>query len=148
MTDQLTKDPNALKQVTSVWEMFGKLAAKMPPITPAATASIISSVKVACDKIKARGGQVMFVRTPSSGPLRAMEKMAFPREKFWNKILEVTGCEGIYFEDYPATAHFECPEFSHLSVPQARSYTETLIKILQEKGWKFQSCDNSIALNN
>lgn len=148
MTERMAKDTNIQNQVKMVWAMFGKMAEKAPPITIGATDSIIASVKSACDKIKARGGQVMFVRTPSSGPFRAMEKMAFPREKFWNKLLAATRCEGIYFEDYPEIAHFECPEFSHLSVPQAISYTKSLVSILREKGWKFSSCDNTIASTN
>ena len=148
MTDDLTKDPKQIKQVTDVWELFGKMAASAPPITAAATDSIIGSVKAAVDKIKARGGQVIFVRTPSSGPFLAMERMAFPREKFWNKLLAATQCEGIHFEDYPAISNFQCPEFSHLSMSQARSYTQSLINILQEKGWKFPSGNNPIASTN
>src|SRR4051812_13607228 len=50
MTDQFTKDPDMRKQVTSVWEMFGKMSAKMPPITAGAVDSITASVKADCDK--------------------------------------------------------------------------------------------------
>jgi hypothetical protein len=139
MTDSYVRDSNAIKQTTMVWAMLGKVAAKMPPITDAMIDAVVKSVKVSCDKIKARGGQVIFVRTPSSGPLWAMEQVAFPREKFWNKLLAVTGCEGIHFKDYPSIANLECPEFSHLSVPQAVTYTKSLINILKEKGWKFSS---------
>lgn len=148
MTDQLVNDTNQLNQVKMVWGMLGKMAEKMPPITDAQVDKIMQSVKIACDKIRARGGQVMFVRTPSSGPLRAMERMAFPREKFWNKLLATTGCQGIHFEDYPAIASFECPEFSHLSVPQAVSFTKSFIDLLNQKGWKFPSQPNLIASNN
>jgi hypothetical protein len=148
MTDNLLKDPKKMKQVTDVWAMLGEVAKKMPPVTQGAIDSIMTEVAVAVDKIKARGGQVLFVRTPSSGPLRAMEKMGFPREKFWDKILEATKCDGIYFEDYDEIAHFECPEFSHLSVPQAVSFTKSFINILQEKGWKFPYRNHSIASTN
>lgn len=148
MSDNFVKDTNMVNQVKMVWAMFGKMAEKMPPITDAAVDGIIASVKAACDKIKARGGEVVFVRTPSSGPLLAMERMAFPREKFWNKLLAATGCQGIHFEDYPSIAKFECPEFSHLSVPQAVSFTKTFINILNDKGWKFSSRTNTIALTN
>lgn len=148
MTDRLVNDTNMLNQVKMVWGMLGKIAEKSPPITDAAIDGIIASVKAACDKITARGGQVIFVRTPSSGPLLAMERMAFPREKFWNKLLAVTGYEGIHFEDYPPIAKFECPEFSHLSVPQAVSFTKTFINILKDKGWKFPSQSNTIALTH
>ncbi len=148
MSDRFVKDTNLQNQVKGVWAMFGKMSAKMPPITDAAIDGIIASVKAACDKIKARGGKVVFVRPPSSGPFLAMEHMAFPREKFWNKLLAVTGCEGIHFEDYAPIANLECPEFSHLSVPQAMSFTKTVITILEDKGWKFPAHYNTIALTN
>lgn len=146
MSDSFVKDTNLLNQVKGVWAMLGKMTAKMPPITDAAIDGIISSVKTACDKIKARGGQVIFVRTPSSGALLAMERMAFPKEKFWNKLLKATGNQGFHFEDYPPIATFECPEFSHLSVPQAVTFTKTFINILKDNGWKFPS-DNKIIVS-
>jgi hypothetical protein len=148
MTDALVNDSNQLKQVTNVWAMFGEMAKNAPPVPDAVYDSIIRSVKTACDKIKARGGQVIFVRTPSSGPLRAMEKMAFPREKFWNKLLAVTGYPGIHFEDHAPIAKFECPEFSHLSMSQAVNFTKAFISILEEKGWRFPSRQKLIASSN
>lgn len=148
MTNQLVNDTNALNQIKMVWGMFGKMAGEMPPITDAAIDGVTASVKAACDKIRARGGQVIFVRTPSSGPLLAMERMAFPRERFWNKMLAATGCQGIHFEDYPAVATFECPELSHLSVPQAVSFTKTLVAILKDKGWKFPHQNTPVALTH
>jgi hypothetical protein len=100
--------------------------------------SLLNVVKTCVDKIKARGGEVLFVRTPSSGPFLMGENMGYPRAKYWDRILAVTNCPGIYFADYPAMAHFVCPEFSHLSQPDAILYTKELIKILSaEKGWKF-----------
>lgn len=146
MTDNFVSDPKPLKQVTDVWEIFGKMAATMPPVTPEAINTAVTKVKGLVDKIKARGGQVIFVRTPSSGPLRAMEKMAFPREQFWEKLLAATNCEGVHFEDYDSIAHYECPEFSHLSVPQAISFTQSFITILRDKGW-FLSSHKLIASN-
>jgi hypothetical protein len=148
MTDRLVNDTNLLNKVTAVWGMLGKMAEKMPPMSDAAIDGIMMSVKAACDKIRARGGQIIFVRTPSSGPLLAMERMAFPREKFWNRLLAVTGCQGIHFEDYPPIAKFECPEFSHLSVTQAVSFTKAFITILENKGWKFPSHNNITASTN
>lgn len=148
MTDKLVADTNIQNKVKSIWDGFRKMAPPLPPPGPvldsvlAATGkeqdSIFNVVKTAVDKIKARGGQVLFVRPPSSGAYLMGEKMNFPREKFWNKLLAVTNCPGIHFEDYPEIAHFICPEFSHLSPADAIVFTKNLIKILQEeKGWSF-----------
>ncbi len=91
-------------------------------------------------KIKARGGQVIFLRPPSSGDARKGEKIAYPRGSYWDKLLQFTNTPGIYFEDYPEIADFDCPEWSHLSKQQAIVYTKKIIEILQkEKGWTFSN---------
>ncbi len=137
MTERFMADTNQQNQVRAIWDFFRKMS-KEPPASGGKLDSIFASVKNAVDKIKARGGQVLFVRTPSSGPFLMGEKMGYPREKYWDRLLAITGCPGIHFADYPAIANFICPEFSHLSQPDATVFTKNFIKILgEEKGWKF-----------
>ncbi len=137
MTDQFSADTVEQNKVKNIWDGFRR-ASKDPPASGAKLDSILNAVKIAVDKIKARGGQVLFVRTPSSGAYLMGEKMGFPREKYWDRILSVTNCPGIHFADYPAIDHFICPEFSHLSLQDGVVFTKNFIKILsEEKGWKF-----------
>lgn len=137
MTAQFLADTNLQRQVTNNWEFFRKMS-KEPPASGARLDSFLISVKTAVDKIKARGGEVLFVRTPSSGPFWMGEQMGFPREKYWDRILSTTGCPGIHFIDYPSMNHFICPEWSHLSPQDAAAFTSSLVSILEnEKGWKF-----------
>ncbi|GAB3910183.1 hypothetical protein [Mucilaginibacter boryungensis] len=137
MTDQFVADTNLQNQVKAVWGRLMKEGAKHPPVSGKALDGIIANVKADIDKIKARGGQVIFTRTPSSGPFFMGESMGYPRKLYWDKLLAVTGCQGIYFKDYPAIANMQCPEFSHLKPTDAVIYTKNIINILQtEKGWK------------
>ena len=137
MTNKFAADTNMQNQVKGVWEFFRKMS-KDPPASGGKLDSIMASVKVSVDKIKARGGQVIFVRTPSSGGFLMGEKMGYPREKYWDRLLAETKCAGIYFLDYPAIDHFQCPEWSHLKQSDATIFTENFIKILhEEKGWAF-----------
>ncbi len=137
MTDKFSSDSALQNIVKNIWDSFRK-ASKDPPASGPKLDSILDRVKIAVDKIKARGGEVLFVRTPSSGAYLMGEKMGFPREKYWDRILAVTGCPGLHFADYPAIDHFVCPEFSHLSQSDAIVFTKNFIKILsEEKGWKF-----------
>lgn len=129
-------DTNQINKQRSIWAFFGSLN-KTPPISGDPLDSLLQTVKVATDKIQARGGKVMFVRTPSSGALLEAEKMGFPKERYWDQLLAVTGCQGIHYQDYPETDHYVCPEFSHLSITDATDYTKHLIRILIEKGWTF-----------
>lgn len=136
MTESFVNDPKRVAAVQNIWGTLLKRPMP-PPMNDEQIHNMLLSIKAATDKIKSRGGQVLFVRTPSSGPFRAGERIGFPRERYWNKLLEVTGCEGIHFEDYPETANFQCPEFSHLNRNDARLYTEIFIKILsQYKNWE------------
>ena len=137
MTDKFAADTALQNIVKGIWVQFGK-ANKEPPVSGARLDSVFIVIKTSVDKIKARGGKVLFVRTPSSDGYLMAEKMGFPREKYWDRLLAITGCPGIHFSDYPALANFICPENSHLSLSMARQFTISFIKILsEEKGWKF-----------
>ena len=138
MTDRFVADTNIQNKVKELWTFYRKISTE-PPAGPAKIDSILSVVKKATDKIESRGGKVIFLRTPSSGPYLMGEEMAFPRNKYWDKILTVTGKPGIHFKDYPAISNFVCPEFSHLKHSDAIIFTKNLIQILQEKGWTFRN---------
>ncbi len=136
MTNKFLTDTTLQNHVKALWDFYRKINTEAPA-SGAKLDSIIATVKKDCEKIKARGGQIMFVRTPSSGPFLIGERMAFPREKYWESLLSITNCSGIHFQDYPAIANFQCPEFSHLKQSDAIIFTKNLINILQEKGWRF-----------
>lgn len=136
MTAHFLIDTAQQNQMRDIWAFFSKRR-KDPPVSGAKLYAMFAQAKNDIDKIKARGGQVIFIRTPSSGPMLTGEKMGFPRDKYWDRLLAYTNCTGIHFEDYPAMAHFECPEFSHLALSDGIVFTKELIRILKEKGWKF-----------
>lgn len=138
MTNKFTSDTILQNKVKAIWASFIKMS-KEPPASGTKLDSILNTVKIAVDKIRARGGQVLFVRTPSSGPYYHMgESKVFAREKYWDRILSTTNSPGIYFADYPAISNFICPEFSHLSQQDAVVFTKEFIQILnKEKGWQF-----------
>lgn len=144
MTDKFAADTNLRNIVKNIWVSFMK-ASKEPPASGTKLDSILNVVRIAVDKIKSRGGQVLFVRTPSSGGFKAGEQMFFPREKYWDRLLAVTQCPGIHYSDYPAIADLECPENSHLSLTEAKVFTKNFIKILSdERGWKFPNTITTI----
>jgi len=138
MNPEFVADTNLQNKVKGIWRFFRSMD-KEPPVSGAKLDSIFIMVKTAVNKIKARGGQVIFSRTPSSGEFWQIEQMGFPREKYWDRLLKETACNGIFFADYPAINHFICPETSHLKPQDAIAFTKEFIRILEEeKGWKFQ----------
>ena len=141
MTPKFLADTSLQNQVKGIWVFFQKMVME-PPATGKKLDSVIQLIKTDVKKIQSRGGEVLFVRTPSSGQVWEYEQ-GFPRAVYWDKLLAATGCKGIYYKDYPAIAQFECPETSHLSPEQAVVFTKNLIKILkEEKGWTFNQYTN------
>jgi hypothetical protein len=101
--------------------------------------AVFDQIKRAVDKIKSRGGQVVFVRPPSSGGYKKAEAIVYPRQEYWDKLLAYTNTQGIYYSDYPEISNIVCPEWSHLAPKDAIVYTETLVRVIEnEKGWKFK----------
>jgi hypothetical protein len=82
-------------------------------------------------KIRERGGQVVFVRFPMSGELKQLEDRLTPRQQTWDAMLQATATPGIHFEDYPELAGFDCPEWSHLSAADSIEFTKRLVPHLQ-----------------
>ena len=129
MSPQFVADSNDHRKVINIWKALSG-GRKGPPMTDSAILSVCNTVKGYTDMIRARGGNVFFVRTPSSGELSFGEKMGFPREKFWNSLLKVTNCQGFHFMDNPVTAGMLCPEDSHLTPEDAITYTRELVNHL------------------
>jgi len=96
------------------------------------TEAHLERIQVAVDKVRARGGRVVFVRPPSTGQVRELEKKFSPREQTWDLMLQVTGAEGIHFEDYPDLAAFDCPEWSHLTAADAVRWSRALMPHLEK----------------
>jgi hypothetical protein len=127
MTGRFLTDTSLQHRVQNIWLFLAQMSKNAPPPKTDPIPPIIATVKDAVDKIRSRGGEVVFTRTPSSGPMLMGETHAFPREKGWEPLLAATQCSGIHFADNPATAHLICPEWSHLSPRDAAFYTKTLI---------------------
>lgn len=135
MTPAFVADTALQNKVKAVWLDVGAHSPPNPVDGPALTA-ILDATKRSIDQIRARGGQVLFVRTPSTGIMREVEKKMYPRAKYWDRLLAHTQTQGIYFEDYTSLNQFVCPEWSHLTPQDAILFTEALIPVIAEKtGW-------------
>ena len=137
MMDQFLADTNQQIQVRNIWA-FNRKNNRIPPVNGKALDTIMTSVKADVNKIRARGGDVTFVRTPSSDTYLIFENKNYPRNEYWDKLLAITGCKGIHFADYPVINQLTCPEYSHLKPTDAVIYTQNLVSILKkEQGWQF-----------
>ncbi len=76
LTDTVLQD-----EVTGVWSFFLDMGAKAPRPKVDPLPGIIQRTAAAVNKIREHGGEVVFVRPPSSGKFWAVEQLAFPRAR-------------------------------------------------------------------
>jgi len=133
MSADFVADTNQHNQVKAIWGLLK--GDPTPPMSGKPLDSVMQSVKADVAKIKARGGEVIFTRTPSNGFFLMAEQHMYPRPAYWDRLLKETSCKGIYYADYPAMASLQCPEFSHLTPKDAVVFTTALVSILKQDKW-------------
>ncbi|MFC1758934.1 hypothetical protein ACFL2H_09225 [Planctomycetota bacterium] len=84
--------------------------------------------------IEDRGGRVVFLRPVTSGAYEEYAEEWFPRSKFWDLFAESMSIETIHFQDIPELASMVCPDGSHLSKADARTFTRTMANELIKRG--------------
>ncbi len=86
------------------------------------------------EKFRSRGGRVVFIRNPSQNKFLKAEKNGFPRDRFWDPLVDSTATAGYHFEDYEFMNRYTLPEWSHLATPDARRFTRDLVNQMQSDG--------------
>ena len=120
--------------VTSTWRAILEAAPEPPPEDEARAQfeDLLERVAGQVEEIRRRGGEVVFVRLPSSDWFREFEAEATPREKIWEPLIATADVVGIHFEDYPAL-QVPTPEWSHISAAYKEDFTRALVDIIRER---------------
>jgi hypothetical protein len=117
-------DPYLSGHARMVWhELFPPF-----PTDDATIKEVLNRSKVAVDKIRARGGDVVFFRPPSAPDLRVIEDKHVPKARAWDALLAYTNTRGIHFDDLPAAQNLILPEGSHLTHACATVFTDAYIR--------------------
>jgi len=85
-------------------------------------------------KIQARGGKVIFYRSPISGILPKAEAIMYPPAKYWDRFVVTSPAPVIDAERIPQLDAFEEPDDSHLDYRDKPAYTRTLVDVLVSRG--------------
>ena len=141
MWDRVEYDPAWRARTRWAWKGFKDKF----PYTPKLIASGQARAKAAVDKIRARGGDVIFIRPPSAPQLRVNEEAQVPKAKGWDVLLRNTHSVGIHIDDLPAAQGLTLPEWSHLSRRCATVFTDAYVRRMAELTPRFKLLTNAPA---
>ncbi|MBZ5526243.1 MAG: hypothetical protein LAP21_28835 [Acidobacteriia bacterium] len=127
--ERIERDDYLRDQSRTIWTDFFA----GPPVKAATVDRVSASTRSDIDRIRARGGEVVWVRPPSGGPLLDIERTRYPRAEVWDKLMHDTASFGVHFEDYPAMQQLRCPDWSHLSRRSATAFTDAYVRVLLER---------------
>jgi hypothetical protein len=126
---RLEHDQGMIEHTRNVWHQLF-----LPdPLDDETIQALFVRTKIAVDKIRARGGDVVFVRPPSSPELRAAEDKHLPKAKGWDALLAYTRTNGIHIDDLPDAQNLTLPEESHLSRACATVFTDAYTRALAHR---------------
>jgi hypothetical protein len=125
MWDQIETDRFLQGHARHAWQGF-----KGPNIPQGLADKVIARSAEAVRRIRAHGGDVIFVRPPSAPQLRVNEEERIPRRLGWDRLLIGANAGGIHADDLPQAQNLVLPEFSHLSRKCAAVFTDAYVRRL------------------
>lgn len=127
MWDQIETDKYLQGHARYAWHGF-----KRPPVPPVLADRVIARSAESVRIIRARGGDVIFIRPPSAPELRVNEDKSLPRSLGFDRLLTGTQSKGIHADDLPMARNLVLPEWSHLSRKCATVFTDAYVRRLTE----------------
>lgn len=127
MWDRIEQPGYLQSHARYAWQGF-----KGPPVPPFVANKVIARSAEAVRRIRARGGDVIFIRPPSASQLRVNEQQRIPRTLGWDRLLVGAHAKGIHADDLPQAQNLVIPEFSHLSRKCAAVFTDAYVRRLVE----------------
>jgi hypothetical protein len=119
-------DPEVRARTRWAWKGFKEKFPFAPPLIAKGHAR----AQVAVAKIRARGGEVVFVRPPSAPELRVNEEAQVPKAKGWDALIRNTRSAGVPADDLAQAQNLILPEYSHLNRACAAVFTDAYVRAL------------------
>lgn len=131
--DYTKADPEAVKRHFAA-TVEGNLA-RMPKPDPDRWLADLQPVFDWVRAIQARGGQVIFYESPTSGLTRQIDERVFPRNQYWDRFTAASPSPVLSARDVPSLASTPLPDDSHIDYRDKPAYTRALAEALIERGW-------------
>lgn len=118
--------------------------ALFPAPSPATFLADLQPVEAWVARLRARGGDVVFVTMPVAGRLPELETRYMPRALYWDAFAQRPGIRALHYADVPALGAIPLPDHSHVRAEDRATLTLALIDALQARGWLSTAGDPAI----
>ena len=95
----------------------------------------LADVRSWVEQIQARGGEVIFYDTPTSGKLREYANSGYPKSLYWDRFAAMIHAPTLSYTDVPALEGAPLADGSHLDFRDKPDYTRALVDALVDRGW-------------
>jgi hypothetical protein len=100
------------------------------PYSDAEFEPVVNYIKTLVEMLRSKGASVYFVRLPTTGAVRDLERTMFPRERFWDVLEASVDATFIHYETYPQLSGFVSHDGSHIDASQIVEFTNRLSDVL------------------
>ena len=132
MFPRFTDNPFYQKEITDVWNNFLPNLEDYWEETEKTAFEAIDYLHQLIKKFKARGGTLILIRHKAEDQWYMHAKRAMPRDKVWDKFVEMVDCPNYHFKDYEFMSKHTLPEWSHMNAQDAKTYTRAVVNKLIE----------------
>lgn len=131
MFPSMVTNPEFAKKITDVWNGFLPTLPDYDLVKNELNISeIISNYHSVISDFKDRGGKIIFVRHKAEDNWNIPSQRLLPRAKVWDEFIKVVDCPAYHFEDYEFMSKYTLPDWSHMYVEDAKTYTRDLVNTL------------------
>ncbi|MGA7295912.1 MAG: hypothetical protein WBW92_00195 [Rhodanobacteraceae bacterium] len=109
--------------------------AEFPETTPRKWLEQLQPVAHWVRQIQARGGEVIFYKSPTHGLQRQSMNTVLPDEEYWDQARTVVPAHFLDALDVPRIARIPEPDNAHFDYRDKARYTDALVQALVQRGW-------------
>ena len=131
MFSSMVTNPEFAKKITDVWNGFLPFFPDYEKVKEGIP-QIIENYKIVINDFKARGGKIIFIRHKAEDNWNIPSQRLLPKDKVWDKFIETVNCPSYHFEDYEFMSKYTLPDWSHMYIDDAKTYTKDIVNKLIE----------------
>ncbi len=133
MFPAMITNPDFAKQIQDVWNQFLPYLPDYE-VVKNEIPKIIDNYLVVINKFKARGGNIIFIEHKAEEGWNKHSNRMLPRQKVWDKFVAAAKCPAYHYEDYKFMSKYTLPDWSHMYVDDAKTYTRDIVNQLIKDG--------------